>query len=882
MTNANVVEHHEAIERMVQAFRTTQFPQLRSEDMITPLELRKTILRLPKRKAPGKDGIVNPNKETNVAVETFDITEGVEASNTVIPQWSGELQACVYVCGFMIKKLGPICHQCKITMLADQNTERIMDAIIPQKDSDTDSDVSVDNTHSMNKRIVKQSYRISDSDSSSIDEIPESPKNIQCTINPTGASDLELDGDNEITRIIPRRSKRKLSASTKSTFHKRRALSAKPTTSKIGQSKTSEKVNKINNNENKVNPIQKVKTVNKNKTQNLDWKKDVFLHEVHNIRENVFSQPERIRSPIEYFKLFFTDKIIRKIREQSTLYAFQTSTKNIALSIQDIQDFLAIELLMGIIQLPAYSDYWSSKTRIEQVAQIMSLKKYELIRRYLHFNNNENIENSSDRYFKIRPLVEAIRKNCNKIEEESRMSIDEMMIPYKGKKAGNLRQYVKPKPKKWGYKLFVRSGVSGFVYDFLLYGGESTFQGITFKTKEKSMGLGAKVILTLCRTMHNPVLSVVYFDNFFSSIKLMTYLRDEMGILSIATFRQNRIRKCDLESDKTIKTKPRGFADYRICEDQKIIMVKWLDNKPVLIASTYVGLEPMGVCNRYSKDAKGFIEIPCPKIINEYNKHMGGVDLSDMLIAIYRTYYKTHKWYMAIFSQLLDISVNNAWLLYRREYGFLTNDDKYLRLKDFRLEIVQGLLAQKERPLGIDLHSVPGPPSRNKIINPIKVRPAEETRYDGNNHYPIVTSKGRCRKCNSGKTTFMCTKCEMRLCIKKDRNCFIISRSMTEQEKCGEASLRISWTLAKHMKPFTDADVVKECFLEAGNALFENKKHVVEPIRQIPSSASTSTRNTHVLAKENHCDLKRQLNNANYYALAMDESYDKNLLTMPT
>ncbi|CAH2088133.1 unnamed protein product [Euphydryas editha] len=66
---------------------------------------------------------VHPNKETNVAVETFDITEGVEASNTVIPQCSRELQACAYVCGFMIKKLGSICHQCKITMLADQNTE---------------------------------------------------------------------------------------------------------------------------------------------------------------------------------------------------------------------------------------------------------------------------------------------------------------------------------------------------------------------------------------------------------------------------------------------------------------------------------------------------------------------------------------------------------------------------------------------------------------------------------------------------------------------------------------------------------------------------------------------------------------------------------------
>lgn len=38
-------------------------------------------------------------------------------------QCSGEMQACAYVCGFMIKRLGPNCKQCLTAMLADQNTE---------------------------------------------------------------------------------------------------------------------------------------------------------------------------------------------------------------------------------------------------------------------------------------------------------------------------------------------------------------------------------------------------------------------------------------------------------------------------------------------------------------------------------------------------------------------------------------------------------------------------------------------------------------------------------------------------------------------------------------------------------------------------------------
>lgn len=36
----------------------------------------------------------------------------------------------------------------------------------------------------------------------------------------------------------------------------------------------------------------------------------------------------------------------------------------------------------------------------------------------------------------------------------------------------------------------------------------------------------------------------------------------------------------------------------------------------------------------------------------------------------------------------------------------------------------------------------------------------------------------------------------------------ILSHVMTEQEKCAEASLHISRTLVKHMKLFTDAEIV--------------------------------------------------------------------------
>lgn len=104
---------------------------------------------------------------------------------------------------------------------------------------------------------------------------------------------------------------------------------------------------------------------------------------------------------------------------------------------------------MGTVDMPAYADYWSQRLRFDKVASVMSLKRYEQIRRNIHYCDH-SAANHEDRWFKVRPLFESVRQNCIKIENEKQQSVDEMMVPYKGKKAGSRRQYIKSKPKKWG------------------------------------------------------------------------------------------------------------------------------------------------------------------------------------------------------------------------------------------------------------------------------------------------------------------------------------------------------------------------------------------------------------------------------------------------
>jgi hypothetical protein len=75
-----------------------------------------------------------------------------------------------------------------------------------------------------------------------------------------------------------------------------------------------------------------------------------------------------------------------------------------------------------------------------------------------------------------------------------------------------------------------------------------------------------------------------------------------------------------------------------------------------------------------------------------------------------------------------------------------------------------------------------------------------------------------------------------------EKSNIIMKRALTEQEKCAETSLRISWIMAKNMVPYSHSEIIKSCLLEAANTLFENEKEVSETFKKIPLSRNTVTR----------------------------------------
>ena len=124
----------------------------------------------------------------------------------------------------------------------------------------------------------------------------------------------------------------------------------------------------------------------------------------------------------------------------------------------------------------------------------------------------------------------------------------------------------------------------------------------------------------------------------------MIYLKNK-GILAVGTIRLNRLGRCSVSStDNT----------------SGIIVVKWVDNNVVQLVSNFIGIEPMTSIERWCEKETKREDIPCPQIVKQCNKSMGGVDLADMPIALHRIPCNTKRWYQKIFWHLVDIAKVNA------------------------------------------------------------------------------------------------------------------------------------------------------------------------------------------------------------------------------
>lgn len=132
-----------------------------------------------------------------------------------------------------------------------------------------------------------------------------------------------------------------------------------------------------------------------------------------------------------------------------------------------------------------------------------------------------------DRLFKTRPVFEALKRRFLSVPMEECLSLDEQMCSTKARHF--LKQYMPNKPHKWGYKLFVLSGVSGYACDVEIYTGHENCPPKR-RPAEPDLGATGNGVVRLSRQIPRNANHKLYFDNYYTSPKVMVYLAKQ-GIL---------------------------------------------------------------------------------------------------------------------------------------------------------------------------------------------------------------------------------------------------------------------------------------------------------------------------------------------------------------
>ena len=173
-----------------------------------------------------------------------------------------------------------------------------------------------------------------------------------------------------------------------------------------------------------------------------------------------------------------------------------------------MKTLIGMEILMGIIKLPSYRNCWSRYLCFPTIADAMAKNCHELLRCYLHFVDQDTEHDANDKLFKVTPILEAVRKECAKVEPEEFHAADEQIMPSKTKYS-KVRQYNPNKPRKWRFKNLVRAGASGFMYDFYPYGGKESNEVTPYSYVQKTTQVVAKLCVELPRHVGHKVFLII-------------------------------------------------------------------------------------------------------------------------------------------------------------------------------------------------------------------------------------------------------------------------------------------------------------------------------------------------------------------------------------
>ncbi|XP_033730112.1 piggyBac transposable element-derived protein 4-like [Pecten maximus] len=395
-------------------------------------------------------------------------------------------------------------------------------------------------------------------------------------------------------------------------------------------------------------------------------------------------------SPIDYFHIFFNENQFSAIARHTNNYArWRLETENRGdpkwpdTNSAEIKAFIGINVLMGIQYMPETDMYWSSDDYLGNIGvkNVMPCNRFQKLSQYFHVSDRENEpvrgHENYDKLYKVRETIDHVSKTfLDRYRHSCNISVDEAMVKYTGRLS--FRQYMPAKPIKCGIKIWMRCDAeTAYLSRFQIYLGK--------KEGGVEHGLGYNVVTSLCDDIHYHN-HHVYFDNYFTGVKLLEDLHDH-GIYACGTCRSNR-SGFPKEFKKPGKM---NRGEYKVLQkgESNLVATVWKDKKPVFNLSTLS--DPEGEVRAARRVGANVLDLPQPLTVYSYNKYMGGVDRQDQLRMAYDVGRASKRWWRYIFWFLVNCAIVNSFIVYKMVSKRQTKRKRYRHL-DFKNELVRDLI----------------------------------------------------------------------------------------------------------------------------------------------------------------------------------------------
>uniref|UniRef100_A0A8C5DHQ7 PiggyBac transposable element-derived protein domain-containing protein n=1 Tax=Gouania willdenowi TaxID=441366 RepID=A0A8C5DHQ7_GOUWI len=351
--------------------------------------------------------------------------------------------------------------------------------------------------------------------------------------------------------------------------------------------------------------------------------------------------------PANFLELFMTDELLQHVADETNLYAgqyFQAHPESLPhsrgnswslVSVAELKTFFGLSFLTGYVKKPSLYLYWSMDEvdATPYFNKTMSRNRFQIIWRYLHYNNNES-QDASNKMYKVRPVLDYVVQKFKELYQPRRnLCVDEGMMQWWGRLS--FRVYNPQKPVKYGIKSYILcDSATGYCFNMRPYVGEaSTLSETVLSLLDRLPGHGY----------------TLYMNNFYNSVALCEHLlRAKINLCG--TLRKNR-GEPKIISDLTKTDLVVGERVMR--HNESVMVVAWQDKRLVKMVTTchQDRMQRVEVWQRGQKTKVPQMKPECVVVL-------------DKNIAYYPFIRRSLDWSKKFVAYLFQICMFNAYVIY--------------------------------------------------------------------------------------------------------------------------------------------------------------------------------------------------------------------------